>query len=317
MRGRFAPSPSGPLHYGNLRTGLLAWLCARVQQSTFVLRNEDLDRPRARPEAAVAIIQDLRWLGLDWDEGPDVGGPFGPYNQSERLHLYTRHLEALQESGHVYPCYCSRADITRAASAPHAGEMEAGRYNGACRDERFRQAQQQAHPERRPAYRFRMQPRTITLLDAVYGTASFRLEEGRDDFVLWRSDGTPAYQLAVVVDDALMQVEEVVRGADLLACTPWQIALFEALGYPPPRYAHVPLMRDGSGNRLAKRDHSAGIHTSRQGGMTSQQMVGYLAASCGLLDEARPCLPHDLLSGFSLERIARHASAAPADQAVL
>jgi glutamyl-tRNA synthetase len=305
------------LHYGNLRTGLLAWLCARVQQSTFVLRNEDLDLPRVQPKAAETILDDLRWLGLDWDEGPDMGGPFGPYSQSERLPIYTRHLETLRESRYIYPCYCSRADIIRAASAPHAGEIEAGRYNGACRDERFRQAQHRAHPERRPAYRFRMQARDITVRDGVYGAVSFRLQEGRDDFVVWRSDGTPAYQLAVVVDDALMQMEEVVRGEDLLVCTPWQMVLFEALGYPVPRFAHVPLMRDAAGNRLAKRDHSAGLQALRQGGMTSPQVVGYLAASCGLLDEPRPCLPHDLLPWFSLERIRQHAGSGTGGGAVL
>ncbi len=283
IRGRYAPSPTGALHLGNLRTALLAWLFARCQGGRFVLRVEDLDRPRVRPGATVSMLADLRWLGLDWDEGPDVGGPYAPYTQSERQELYETYLQHLQEAGLVYPCYCSRAEIARIASAPHGSEGP--RYPGTCRDLSGNQRRRYEAAGRRPSLRFRVpDERVVAFDDLVAGPNSQRVQQSVGDFILRRSDGIFAYQFAVVVDDGLMRINQVVRGADLLSSTARQILLFEALGFPVPTFAHVPLWLDSTGQRLSKRDQSAGLEPLRAGGATPEQIVGQLAASCGLAE---------------------------------
>lgn len=297
-RGRFAPSPSGPLHLGNLRTALLAWLFARSASASFVLRIEDLDRPRVRPGASAAMLDDLRWLGLDWDEGPDKGGPHAPYTQSERMQHYVEHLRRLEQDGLVYPCYCSRADLTRAPSAPQEGDAPQPPYPGTCRDANSRHAKQRAHPDRRPSYRFMAPRESIQFVDRVAGQVSQDLAREVGDFVVWRADGVPAYQLAVVVDDALMRIGEAVRGADLLDSTPRQIALYRALGYPIPAFAHVPLLRDVYGARLAKREGAAGLAPLRAVGVDAAEVVGDLAASCGMVPTGTRCRAVDLLPGF-------------------
>jgi glutamyl-tRNA synthetase len=299
-RGRFAPSPTGPLHLGNLRTALLAWLFARHMGASFVLRVEDIDRQRTQQGCAEQMVADLRWLGLDWDEGPDIGGPFGPYMQSERTAIYTEHLDRLIAAQQVYPCYCSRADVAEAASAPHGIRSTVG-YPGTCRDLEQRLRQQRRYPGRRPAYRFKISEQEIFIDDRIQGATTVRLTGPADDFIVWRSDGTPAYQLAVVVDDALMRVEEVVRGADLLESTPLQHVLFRSFGYHAPRYAHVPVWRDKNGKRLSKRAGSVGLESLKRAGTSPQTVVGMLAASCGLLEHETPCAPHELIPGFCAE----------------
>jgi glutamyl-tRNA synthetase len=302
-RGRYAPSPSGPLHLGNLRTALLAWLFARHAGASFVLRLEDLDRPRVKHGAADQILRDLRWLGLDWDEGPDLGGPFAPYTQSERMHFYVEHTQRLLEADLAYPCYCSRADIEQAASAPHGLSSAASIYPGTCREPALRNVQRRKHPERRPAYRFRVTGQAIAFIDGLRGPMTARLEPGADDFVIWRFDGTPAYQLAVVVDDALMRIQQIVRADDLLDSTPRQIALYQAFNYAIPSFAHVPLLRDATGARLAKRDAAAGITMQREAGAPPEAIVGMLAASCGLAPAGIRCAPAELLPTFSPVRL--------------
>src|SRR6266849_6749322 len=221
-RGRYAPSPTGDLHLGNLRTALLAWLYARCADGQFVLRVEDLDRPRVRPGATERMLSDLRWLGLDWDEGPDLGGPYAPYTQSERQTIYTDHLQRLQNAGLIYPCYCSRAEIARAASAPN--EDEGPRYPGTCRN--LSEAQRKRHEAtgRRPSLRFRVDDsRVVTFTDLLIGQQQQHVQNAIGDFIVRRADGIFAYQFAVVVDDALMHINQVARGADLLASTARQI----------------------------------------------------------------------------------------------
>ncbi len=213
-RGRFAPSPTGPLHLGNLRTALLAWLFARAAEAAFVIRMDDLDGPRTRPGCCEAILSDLRWLGLDWDEGPDTGGPYAPYVQSQRRDLYLEHFDRLLASGAVYPCYCSRKDIAQAASAPQGPRSGEG-YPGTCRDPDERARQQARHGARPPSYRFRVESQSIEVMDGVLGLVRHQLTGPADDFVIWRSEGAAAYQLATVVDDSTMQMGEVVRGDDL------------------------------------------------------------------------------------------------------
>lgn len=292
-RGRYAPSPTGALHLGNLRTALLAWLFARAAGGTFVLRVEDLDLPRVRPGASEQMLADLRWLGLDWDEGPDVGGPYAPYTQSERQAIYSAQIQRLSEAGLVYPCYCSRAEIARAASAPHG--PEGPRYPGTCRQLSAALRQQYTAVGRHPSLRLRVpDERVVTFTDLVSGQHSQHVQQAVGDFILRRSDGIFAYQFAVVVDDGLMHINQVVRGSDLLSSTARQILLFEVLGFPVPAFAHVPLWLDSSGQRLSKRIESAGLDPLRAAGATPDQIVSQLAASCGLVE------PGEIISAAGL-----------------
>jgi glutamyl-tRNA synthetase len=285
-RGRYAPSPTGELHLGNLRTALLAWLFARCSRGKYVLRIEDLDRPRVRPGAVEGMLRDLRWLGLDWDEGPDIGGPFAPYMQSERHAIYEQQLRRLQDAGLLYPCYCSRADIARVASASQ--DDEGPRYPGTCRYLTEEQRRQHEAGGRRPSLRFRVDgERIVSFDDILLGRRAQQVQRAVGDFIVLRSDGLFAYQFAVVVDDALMGINQVVRGADLLSSTARQILLYEALGFPVPTFAHVPLMMDAAGRRLAKRDLSAGLEPLRATGATPGMVVGQLAASCALVESGR------------------------------
>jgi glutamyl-tRNA synthetase len=298
IRGRYAPSPTGALHLGNIRTALLAWLWARAEGGQFVLRVEDLDRPRVVPGASEQMLADLRWLGLDWDEGPDCGGPYAPYTQSERLELYTAHLQRLEQAGLIYPCYCSRAEIARAASAPH-GE-EGPRYPGTCRA--LSRAQRQAYEAagRRPSLRFRVDDeRVVTFTDLLAGPCRQQVQQAVGDFIVRRSDGIFAYQFVVVVDDGLMRINQVVRGADLLSSTARQILLFEALGFAVPTFVHVPLWLDSSGQRLSKRIQSAGLAPLRASGATPARVVGQLAASCGLVSSEEALTPTQLAERYA------------------
>lgn len=282
-RGRYAPSPTGDLHLGNLRTALLAWLFARCTGGQFVLRIEDLDWQRVRPGATARMLHDLHWLGLDWDEGPDTGGPHAPYIQSKRQETYTSSLQVLIEKGLIYPCYCSRAEIARAASAPHGNEGP--RYPGTCRDLTQLQRGEYEDNNRHPSLRFRVDDeRIVSFNDLLVGQVEQQVQQTIGDFIVCRSDGIFAYQFAVVVDDALMGINQVVRGADLLQSTARQILLYEALGYPIPAFVHVPLLLDEHGKRFSKRVQSAGLEPLRAAGATPAQVVGQLAADCGLVD---------------------------------
>jgi glutamyl-tRNA synthetase len=297
IRGRYAPSPTGDLHLGNLRTALLAWLFARCNGGQFVLRIEDLDRPRVRPAASERMLFDLRWLGLDWDEGPDIGGPHAPYTQSERQEIYTTYVQQLVEKDLIYPCYCSRAEIARVASAPHGNEGP--RYPGTCRN--LTQAQRRQHKanNRRPSMRFRVDDeRTVSFTDLLVGPVEQQVQQTVGDFIVCRSDGIFAYQFAVVVDDALMHINQVVRGVDLLLSTARQILLFEALGFPIPTFAHVPLLLDEDGKRFSKRTQSAGLEPLRAEGVSPAQVVGQMAAGCGLVDRGEKLSAGELAQSY-------------------
>lgn len=274
-RGRIAPSPTGYLHLGHARTFWAAQQRARECGGTVILRNEDLDRERCKPEFVAAMFEDLRWFGFEWTEGPDVGGPFAPYSQSERMPLYRETLNRLIVLGAVYPCTCSRKDIQSAANAPHAVDDEAI-YPGTCRDRRPSTINPQ--PSTKFSWRFRVPGgETIAFVDGNLGPQQFVAGKDFGDFVVWRPDDVPAYQLACVTDDAAMQITEVVRGADLLVSTARQLLLYRVLGLAAPAFFHCPLMTDEHGIRLAKRHDALSLRQLREQGRPAVEIRGAAA----------------------------------------
>lgn len=292
--GRFAPSPTGRLHLGNARSALLGWLWARAEGGRFLLRIEDIDRQRCRAEHLDALFADLEYLGLDWDDPPLF--------QSQRQPLYDDALARLEDAGALYPCFCSRAEIARAASAPHGPSDEGPRYPGTCapltqsaRAERARQ--------RPPALRFRPRAGTVCFEDRLHGRYCQDVEAEIGDFVVRRGDGVASYQLAVVVDDAASSVTHVLRGDDLLASTPRQLLLYEALGLEAPVHAHVPLVMGADGKRLSKREGAFAVTELREAGVPAERVIGLLAGWCGL--GSTPRRARELVPGFGLDRIPR------------
>lgn len=295
-RGRFAPTPSGPMHLGNALTALLAWLQIRSAKGQFILRIEDIDRQRSKPEHVRQIIEDLRWLGLDWDEGPDIGGPYGPYAQSEREPLYREQLARLLAQGWLYPCYCSRAELHGIANAPHGLGSEGPVYPGTCRN--LTEPEQLAKAvHKRPSLRFRLPADMTCFHDLVMGRQQFPPGAG-GDFVVSRADGMIGYQLAVVVDDAAMAVTDVLRGLDLLDSTPRQLQLYAALGLTTPRFAHVPLLCGQDGQRLSKRHGSVSLAGLRAAGVPPERIVGRLGALAGLDESPEPRTAADWIGAF-------------------
>ena len=274
-RGRLAPSPTGYLHLGHART---FWIAAeRARGGTLVFRNENLDAARARPEFARAMYEDLRWLGLEWQEGPDAGGPYAPYAQSERREFYLAEWRKLRDAGATYPRVCSRKDLAQAAQAPHDDADEI-LYPGTCREREW-SAGDFPLPARATqgapsvSWRFRVPDgEAIRFADALAGAQQFTAGRDFGDFLVWRRDDVPSYQLACVVDDAAMRITEVVRGADLLKSTARQLLLYRALGEAPPRWAHAPLMVDAAGARLAKRHDALSLRELRAQGKTPAQV---------------------------------------------
>ena len=305
-RGRLAPSPTGALHLGNARSFLLAWLSIRSRGGSLVLRMEDLDHPKVKPGAASQAMEDLRWLGLDWDEGPDLGGPCGPYVQTERRALYREALDHLLAQGLAYPCVCSRSDVEAAQSAPHAGE-DGLAYPGVCRG-RFAgwdDAAAVLPPGRLPVWRFRAERVETRFDDLVCGPQAETVAETVGDFALARDRDGAGYMLAVVVDDAAMGVTEVLRGDDLLRTTHRQLLVQRALGLPAPRYAHVPLVVAEDGRRLAKRHGDTRLSAIREAGVPASRVCGILAWWCGWADFDAHVHPGELLAKFDLTTLRR------------
>ena len=291
--GRFAPSPSGRMHLGNLWSCLLAWLAARSASGGMVLRLEDLDPDRCRPEYCDQVMRDLEWLGLDWDGQPVY--------QSQRTERYKQAFQRLEQQGVIYPCFCTRAERL-AASAPHRSDGTAI-YDGRCA--RLSQWERvELSKTRRPAWRVRVPEQEIAFTDLLQG--GFREDLARDcgDFILRRSDGVYAYQLAVVVDDADMGVTQVVRGSDLLSSTPRQMWLQDRLSLPHPAYGHLPLLLARDGRRLAKRDRDRELG-QLQREYTARSLVGLLACAANLIDRPEPITPRELLPLFSWEKLPR------------
>lgn len=299
--GRFAPSPSGRMHLGNVFSCLCAWLSARSQGGRIVLRIEDLDDRCKRPELAAQLIDDLAWLGLEWDEGP--------YYQHDRLDLYEAALRRLQDAGLTYPCFCTRAEL-HAASAPHASDGMPI-YRGACRNLSAEEVARRS-TLRAPATRLRvptvddLAEDVIEFVDRTYGAQCEALATECGDFLVRRSDGVFAYQLAVVVDDAVMGVTEVVRGCDLLCSTPRQIYLQHLLGLPTPRYAHIPLLMSPDGRRLSKRDRDLDLGELRARFGTPEALLGWLAGQTGIAPDTIPRTAEQLAEHFSWDVIRTH-----------
>lgn len=292
--GRFAPTPSGYLHLGNLFCSLIAWLSAKSQGGEILFRSEDLDPDRSRSTYALQAQRDLEALGLFWDREESC--------QSQRFDFYKSQLRRLEDRGLVYPCFCSRAQL-HAASAPHASDGEP-LYAGTCRSLTPAQIAEKSRT-RSPALRLRVPEETIAFEDLHYGPQSQYLPVDCGDFILRRSDGVYAYQLAVVADDGDMGVTQVVRGRDLLSSTPRQILLYRLLGYPEPEFGHTPLLVSSDGRRLSKRDGDTSLAGILGRGYSPRDVVGALACLAGLLPEPAPAAPEELLPLFAWEKLPR------------
>ena len=307
MRVRFAPSPTGQLHVGNARTALFNWLLAHGKEGTFILRIEDTDAERSSRESEASILEDLRWLGLEWDEGPDVGGQHGPYRQSERLHLYASYANELIAAGHAYYCFCSPARL----EDDRKSDLAAGRppkYHGTCRDIPMQTARQRIEAGEQPVVRFRVPASTdVSFEDLVRGDVTFNTDVIGDP-VLLRSDGRPAYNFAVVVDDALMEITHVIRGEDHISNTPRQVLVYQALGFTMPQFGHLALVMGPDHTPLSKRHGATSVSEFRARGYLPEALVNYLALigwSPGGDQELLPVL--ELARRFAIEDVGHSA----------
>ena len=291
--GRFAPSPTGRMHAGNIFAALMAWLIAKSQDGRIVLRIEDLDQQRSKPEYIDGVQNDFEMLGLTWDEGP--------FFQHDREEAYRAAYDMLAQKNLVYPCFCSRADL-HAASAPHRGEKLV--YPGTCRSLSDEERRQRA-ALKDPAIRLIAPHRDYSFVDLIQGPYGQTLDTECGDFLIRRSDGAFAYQLAVVVDDAEQGITSIVRGMDLLCSTPQQMYLQDILGYSQPVYAHVPLLVAEQDRRLSKRDHDASLEALLERFKTPAGVIGHIAWLTGITEEDEPALPEQLLRGFDIARVAR------------
>ena len=299
-RGRFAPSPSGRMHLGNVFCALISWLSVKSEGGQAVLRIEDLDTSRCKSAYTEQLLDDLAYLGLDYDEGPTLSDMDMSYFQSTRTALYEQALEKLDAKGLIYPCYCSRDEL-HAVSAPHASD---GRvlYSGTCR---HLSDVQRASKTRSPAMRMKAADCTYTFTDGLYGDQQFNVKEEWGDFVLRRSDGLFAYQLAVVVDDAAMGITQVVRGRDLLSSVAPQLQLYEALDLTPPQFLHIPLLVNAEGRRLSKRDRDLDMGELRKRYPRSEDLIGKLLHLTGIIPSPQPITPSEALEIFSFDKLRR------------
>jgi glutamyl-tRNA synthetase len=308
VRCRFAPAPSGSLHVGNVRSALFSWLWARRNQGTFILRVEDTDASRVTEAAFRGVLDDLRWLGLEWDEGPEVGGERGPYRQSERLGIYREMVGRLLDEGGAYRCYCTEQERKQREDAARERGEPSG-YDGFCRDLTDAQVAAFVSEGRPSVIRFRMPDHEWVVQDLVKGEVRWPAGDLRD-FILQRSDGTPVFLLAVAVDDLLMEVTHVVRGDDLLASAPRNIAVIEALGGTPPSYAHLPQVVGPDRRPLSKRHGSTSVEAFREQGFVAEALVNYLALlgwSPG--DDREIVTREELIRSFELERVSSNPAA--------
>lgn len=304
VKGRFAPSPTGYMHLGNAWSFLVCWLAARKKNGRLVLRIEDIDPDRSKPEFVDGIIEDLHWLGLDWDEGADIGGEYEPYTQSESTSLYERVIDALQKDGLVYPCFCTRKELRSLASAPHMSDYGSA-YPELCLHLSDKERKEREATGRRSAMRLHCEKDEIGFTDVLHGDCCMSWNECGGDFPLRRSDGVFAYQLAVVVDDIRQGITQIVRGEDILHCTPRQVYLYELFGCTSPEYIHLPLVVDHEGERLAKRHGHFELRKMREAGISAEAVVGYLAYLGGITPTCKKMSARELLDTFSIDVINR------------
>ncbi|MDL2306680.1 tRNA glutamyl-Q(34) synthetase GluQRS [Desulfovibrio sp. OttesenSCG-928-C06] len=331
--GRLAPSPTGYLHLGNAWAFLCAWLGMRSRGGRLIMRIEDIDPQRSKPEYIHALCEDLRWLGLDWDAGPGAAEPEHPcdqisdaggtapahqlYQQSGRLHLYRQAMLELEKRGLAYPCFCTRKELRSLAGAPQAGEPAEVAYPGICRglgpEERASRIAKGHNYSWRLRFQENFQERHLAFDDLVYGRVKLGMEQTGGDFAVCRSDGVFAYQLAVVLDDIAMGVNQIVRGVDIITSTPRQLFLYDLFDAPPPEYAHVPLVLDHEGERLAKRHASISLRGLRESGVRPEAVIGWLACWSGLRNEVALRSAGDLLNDFSFSAIKHEPDLLPPD----
>ena len=308
VRVRFAPSPTGKLHIGGARTAIYNWAFARAMGGSFVLRIEDTDPERSTEENTQVILRAMRWLGLDWDEGPEVGGQFGPYKQTERFDTYAAALEKLKERGAAYPCFCTKEELDAKREAAEKNEGGYAGYDRTCRDIDPAEARSRIAAGEPHVWRLKVPEGhgPIEFVDAVYGPMSFPADV-MDDMILVRTDGTPTYNFAVVCDDANMRITHVIRGDDHLSNTPRQVMVYEALGAPVPVFAHISMILGADGKKLSKRHGATSVEEYRDAGYLSDAFVNYLALLGWSLDGETTVIPRDVLaSKFSLDRISKN-----------
>lgn len=308
VRVRFAPSPTGKLHIGGARTAIYNWAFARANGGTFILRIDDTDPTRSTDENTQIILRAMRWLGLDWDEGPEVGGDFGPYAQTERLDIYKEAAQKLWDAGRAYPCFCTTEQLAADRAAAQARKDPFQGYQRRCRD--LSREDAQARIDAGEPYVLRIKVPSdrgdVVIHDAVHGDVVFDAKE-LDDFVIFRSDGTPTYNFATVVDDAMMGITHVIRGDDHLSNTPRQVMVYEALEAPVPTFAHISMILGADGKKLSKRHGATSVEEYRDAGYLSDAFVNYLALLGWSLDGETTVIPRDVLaSQFSLERISKN-----------
>lgn len=308
VRVRFAPSPTGKLHIGGARTAIYNWAFARANGGTFILRIDDTDPARSTDENTQIILRAMRWLGLDWDEGPDKGGDFGPYAQTERLEIYRRAAHTLLAEGKAYPCFCTPEKLAADKKAAEERHDPFQGYQRTCRNIDPKEAQ--ARIEAGEPYTIRIKVPLdrgdVIVHDAVHGDVTFNARE-LDDFIIFRSDGTPTYNFATVVDDALMGITHIIRGDDHLSNTPRQIMVYEALGAPVPEFAHISMILGPDGKKLSKRHGATSVEEYRDAGYLSDAFVNYLALLGWSLDGETTIVPRDVLaSQFSLDHVSKN-----------
>ncbi len=298
VRGRFAPTPSGRMHLGNVFCALLSWLSVKSVGGEMVLRIEDLDTSRCRPEYTARLLEDLRWLGLTYDEGEGIGGLYAPYKQSERTDFYKQCLRVLKQNDNIYPCFCSRDEL-HAPNAPHASD---GRvlYNGACRNMSDAERASRARPA---AYRLKALDQDVVFTDGHYGLQRQNVKDDWGDFIVRRSDGIFAYQLAVVVDDAAMRINQVVRGRDLMSSVAPQLQLYQLFEQTPPEYYHIPMLLIPEGRRLSKRDHDLDLGQLRARYNSAEPIIGRLLWLAGVLERDEPISAKEAVSVFSWDLV--------------
>jgi nondiscriminating glutamyl-tRNA synthetase len=314
-RVRFAPSPTGDLHVGNARTALFNWLYARHYGGKLILRIEDTDQERTTKAFEANLLEDLKWLTLDWDEGPERNGTVGPYRQSERLELYDSFLKNLIKEEKVYPCYCTEEELELERTSLLARKI-APRYMGKCRNLTLEERRRLEAQGRKPTYRFRVPPGTIAFQDQIRGPMKFE-GEAIGDFIIVRSNGIPAYNFAVVIDDHFMEISSVIRGEDHLSNTAIQLMLYEALGFPPPEFAHHSLILGKDRTKLSKRHGSVAVREFRGKGILPEALLNYLALLGGSIGEGREvCSVDEIVAAFSLDRAGKSGAIFDEDKLV-